>query len=700
MALPQNVRRALEKQDHDSIENEWIAHQSEAPDDLDFFVGVARGLTGVGQEERARFLLEMLDEGLKEKGHWEIRYNLLRRAGTILFEPEDVHPAIIETLEGLHGDTPSFDGLVQAVRLDKAPHDLNKNWEKADRLRDLVPYDVGAVVLMKGKGAGTVTDVNLELDSLKVDFPGHPGLSVGFRAAPKMLEPLAAGHVLRRKMEEPEALKTIGAEDPPELLRIVLESFDRPLEAGEVKSAVEGVVPAKKWTSWWAAARKHPQVMAHGKGRQSYTWLASEGKALDAVWQRFEKAEPRDRITLLKKEGERDDDLASRMAGALADQARKLSAAGSAPDDRALAFEIAWALGSGAPGAKSADAPPPAEVLTGTVDPRPVLAAIEDRGAKEGAYQLLREEREDWVQVYSAQILRETEPKVLDLLADALSDESPQDLLRFAETVAGQPAKNPPAFAWLAERATHDEQIRSRAPLRFLEQILGALVDQRFVPYRVRLAKLVESGGTVPKLLDHLETRHAERAEEAIHKAAALEPFQRDALTNALHLRFPELRGEGTIDVIYSTPEAIEARREELSQLVKHEIPANRKAIEEARALGDLRENFEYKSARARHEYLSSRQAQLEGDLNLARPIDASQINTSQVRIGTTVELAESGGDGTRTITILGPWDSKPEDDILAYETDLAKALLGKAPGEEIEAAGTTYEVKAIRPYR
>jgi transcription elongation GreA/GreB family factor len=64
------------------------------------------------------------------------------------------------------------------------------------------------------------------------------------------------------------------------------------------------------------------------------------------------------------------------------------------------------------------------------------------------------------------------------------------------------------------------------------------------------------------------------------------------------------------------------------------------------------------------------------------------------------VELAETGGDGTRTITILGPWDSKPEEDILAYETDLAKTLLGKSPGETVEAAGTEYEVKSIKPYR
>lgn len=698
MSVPADVRRTIENGQLDRIDDLWLQRLAEDPEDLDHFVGVARALTGVAEEERARMLLQMLDEALRDHELWRTRLDLLRRAGTLLFEPPDVHPAILETLQALHGDTPSFDELVKAVRLDKAPHDLEKAWKKVDRLRELVPYDVGAVVWMKGRGAGRVTEVNLELDSLKVEFPGHSNLSVGFRAAPKMLRPLPPGHVFRRKEEEPEALKELAESDPPELLRIVLTSFEKPLEASDVKEAVEGLVPPNRWTSWWAAARKHPQVMAHGKGRQTYSWLASEKHALEAVWERFEEAEPRSRIALLRKEGSRDRDLARRMAEALAGSARDAAEA-----DPALAFEIALGLESESSvpeGAAGEGIPAPEELVTSAAEPKRLLTGIEDRAAKERAYRLVRELRDDWVEVYGAQLGREEDAKVLDLLADALAETAPKELQRFAEAVVGQPHKNPAGFTWLAERAAGDPELRRRNPLRLMEQIFTSMVDRRFAPYKMRLARLVESGGTVPRLLDHLEERHAERAETAIHKAAALESYQRDALTNALHLRFPELRGEGESELIYSTPEAIEARRRELEALVKEEIPANRKAIEEARALGDLRENFEYKSARQRHEYLSARQAQLERELTVARPIEADKIDPSEVRIGTRVELTpKDGGAAPRTITILGPWDSKPEEDVLAYESDLAQALLGKRPGEPVEAGGTEYEVGAIRRY-
>ena len=172
MAIPTELRHRIEKADFDSIEGAWLEHQAEAADDLEFFVGVARSLIGVGEEERSRFLLQMLDDQLREQDLWQARLDLLRGAGNLLLESEEIHPAILETLRALYGETPSFEGFVQATRLHKAPHDIKKTWEKVDRFRELVVFDVGCVVVMDGKGAGRVTDVNLELDSLKVDFGG------------------------------------------------------------------------------------------------------------------------------------------------------------------------------------------------------------------------------------------------------------------------------------------------------------------------------------------------------------------------------------------------------------------------------------------------------------------------------------------------------------------------------------------------
>lgn len=692
MAISREIQGLLAKEQFDSIEDHWLARAAEAPDDLDYFVGVARALVGTGEDDRARFLLGMLDVELTSHGHWVTRLKLLERAGSLLFPtPETQHEAILESLRGSHGASPGFEGFLQAVRLDKAPQDLPKTWEKVERFLSLIPYDVGAVVLMEGKGAGRVAEVNLGLDSLKIDFEKHKGLTVGFRAAAKLLMPLPPGHVLRRKMEDKPSLIALAASSPPELLRLVLESYGRPLGAGEVREALDGVVTESRWTTFWAAARKHPQVVADNKTRQAYSWLASSAHATDNVWRRFEAAAPRERLSLYRKEGDRDPELGDRMAAALVEMA-----SGAVDADPGLAFELSFFLErSGRLPAESDFTPD--QLLGHTADPATALRGIEDRAAKERAYGLTRELRTDWPVIFTTMLSREEDPKILDLLADVLSTAGPVELWRFIDGALGQPHKNPAAFTWVAERAQRDEAFRARNPLRLLQQLFGVLVDSRFTPLRPRLLPLLESGSTAARTLAHLAPDHAAQAEEAIQRAAGLEGYQRDAMQTALQLRFPQLRAAED-ELIYSTPEAIASRREELRALVQEELPTNRKAIEEARAMGDLRENFEYKSARQRHEYLSSRQAKLERELSLARPLDPARIDTAEARIGTRVTLV--AGNRERVITILGPWDSKPEEDILAYESDLAQGLLGKKVGEAFSIGTEKYEVRAIATWR
>jgi len=687
MGVPRSIQGFLAKGDFESLEDEWLARVAEDPADLDTYVSVARALVGTDEDERARFLLDMLDEELRDRELWPIRLKLLRRSGSLLLEGDDLHPAILETLERLYGDRPSFEELVDAVGLRRATHDIPKTWQKVERFESLVAFDVGAVVEMEGRGVGRVVEVNRELESFKVDFEGLSGLTVGFRAAPKLLQPLAEDHVLRRKLEDPEALRELAREDPPELLRQVLVSYDRPLKAGEIRQALSGVVEDDAWSSWWAAARKHSQVVAKGSGgRQTYAWAESGSDALEAVWEAFRKEKPRRQIELLRREGDRDPDLRRRMAEHLAAAADEVH-----EEDPGLAFEIWFALerADGAP----EDVPWSPDALLTAVSPKTLFGGIEDRLLRERAYTMYRERRDDWPEVFQIQMGQEEDPRALDLLAEALQHEAPDRYSRVIDDVLAQPQRAPATFIWLAERAAVDDDLRARNPLRLLSQILLAPARNELRSYRTRLLPLADSGGTLPRLLSHLTEDQAAKAEQAIQRASAFEPYQRDRLLEALKLRFEGL-AQSDEEPLYATAESIERKRSEFQELVRKELPDNRKAIEEARALGDLRENFEYKSARQRHEYLSARATRLEQDLARVQRI-STDVDPSQVRIGTRVALATDDGE-SRTVTLLGPWESDPENGVISYQSDLGRALLGRKPGQGVEVGGTRYTVKAI----
>jgi transcription elongation GreA/GreB family factor len=687
MSISRETLHLLSKGQYDAVEAAWFERVEGGDTDIESYVGIARALVGNGEEKRARALLDLLDDQLRQRSAWRERLVLLKRGGALVVPPEKAHKEILETLRKLHTGRPDFANLLEGVGLNQA--EAGKVWDKVERLEALLTFETGAYVWMDGKGVGRVTDVNAGLETFKVDFEKQKGMSVGFRAAGKLLKSLPPGHILRRRVEDPTA---VAALKPPELLAEILKSAGKALGATEIRDSVGALVKESQWASWWAAARKHPQVVASGSGsRQTYSWAETSAHAADKTWGRFEKADLRGRLELLRREGAKDAELRSRMAEVLHVDADRVTRA-----DPGAAYEAWHALEKfgEAPGEDSAWHP---SRLTRAADPRKLLSGIGDRSLRERAYAAIREAGDNWPTVFADRLTKEDDPRTLAMLVNALRGVESPELDRWLDQVVSQPRKLPAAFVWLAESAGSDDELAGRNPLRLLQQTLAVLLADEFAPFRTRLKPLVDSGSTLPKLLARLNEEQATSAREAILRAPGLEGYQRTPLLNALELRFHSLRQEVEAP-LYATPESITERRAELKKLLEVEIPTNRKAIEEARALGDLRENFEYKSARQRHEYLAARTSGLDRELRRVLPLDASAIDPSEIRIGTRVDLR--GKDATTQLTILGPWESQPEAGVVSYESELARRLLGKRVGDVVEVDGQPVTVAAIARFR
>jgi transcription elongation GreA/GreB family factor len=95
---------------------------------------------------------------------------------------------------------------------------------------------------------------------------------------------------------------------------------------------------------------------------------------------------------------------------------------------------------------------------------------------------------------------------------------------------------------------------------------------------------------------------------------------------------------------------------------------------------------------------LNARAAALNGELRRVRIIDTAGMDASEVRIGTRVELERAGT--RRVLTLLGPWESKPEEDVISYESDLGQRILGEKVGSTVEVGGEAWTVAAIQPHR
>ena len=138
-------------------------------------------------------------------------------------------------------------------------------------------------------------------------------------------------------------------------------------------------------------------------------------------------------------------------------------------------------------------------------------------------------------------------------------------------------------------------------------------------------------------------------------------------------------------DVIL-TPEGLanlKAELENLSTVRRREVAAR---IKEAREFGDISENAEYDDAKNEQAMLEARIATLEDKLRSASVIDATELDTDVVRVGSTVHVVD--GDGAKLkYTIVGSAEAKPADLKLSNESPVGKALIGRKKGETVSVA-------------
>jgi transcription elongation factor GreA len=131
------------------------------------------------------------------------------------------------------------------------------------------------------------------------------------------------------------------------------------------------------------------------------------------------------------------------------------------------------------------------------------------------------------------------------------------------------------------------------------------------------------------------------------------------------------------------TPEGLTNLKSELEQLStirRREVAAR---IKEAREFGDISENAEYDDAKNEQAMLEARIAGLEEKLRSATVIDASDLSTDVVRVGSVVHVKDEAGKSTK-YTIVGSAEASPEAAKLSNESPVGRALLGHKRGEEV----------------
>jgi len=119
-------------------------------------------------------------------------------------------------------------------------------------------------------------------------------------------------------------------------------------------------------------------------------------------------------------------------------------------------------------------------------------------------------------------------------------------------------------------------------------------------------------------------------------------------------------------------------------KVLRQERPKIVDSIEEARAHGDLSENAEYHAAKERQGQVEAQIADLEDRVSRAQIIDPTTLGGDRVVFGATVTLMDED-DKKVTYQIVGLAEADAKIGRISYESPLARALIGKSVGDEVE---------------
>ncbi len=132
------------------------------------------------------------------------------------------------------------------------------------------------------------------------------------------------------------------------------------------------------------------------------------------------------------------------------------------------------------------------------------------------------------------------------------------------------------------------------------------------------------------------------------------------------------------------TKEGYERLKNELQRLQKEERPIVIRAIEEARAHGDISENAEFEAAKDKQGLLETRIMDLNQKLGGCEIIEPSDEDNGRITFGSTVVMEDLETGEITSYRLVGPYEADVQAGTISVTSPLGKALIGKEEGEGV----------------
>lgn len=604
---------------------------------------------------------------------------------------------------------------------------MREEFEKMAAAGKLERHHIESLVLLaesgfcmhRSWGFGRIKAVDTVFARFTIDFENKPDHAMDLSFAAESLRVIPKSHILARKVSEVESLRKLAATNHLELVRLVLSSYDGHATVEQIQKVLVPDVVREDWKKWWEAARRQLKKDGHFqvplKKSEPILFQEQEVSLQDRLLEEFRAAKGlKARIAVTAELLRNASDLADRKAAAAEVISTFNAEIGNYQRTQpAVALDAIFARDDVR---SMADLPPAADEIQAQAIWQPEvqlgplleqLPAAKHRRALE-SFKAAHPDR--WYDALRL-ALNGCSAKLCRELSGLLVQEGKLDLLK--ETLArriSQHTASSELLLWLA-KDRNDSFADILGPEVF-RAMLTAMERDQFNERRSNRLRdyIMDDQELLVELIGSADFEVIKDLTRALQFSPCFDDMDKRSLLARIVKSYPAIQslisGEQSKQAtnLLVSWDSLERRKNDYHQLVEKKIPANSKEIAVARGYGDLRENHEYKAAKEMQKLLMRQKAELESDLLRARGTDFSNPRTDVASIGTIVHTTDLQTQQTERFTILGAWDSAPEQNLVSYLSPMAQSLLGHKAGDEVEfevhGVVHRHRIDRIDPYK
>ncbi len=589
----------------------------------------------------------------------------------------------------------------------------------------LEAMEPGAYCIHRSWGFGQIKSYDDASQKLIIDFLNKKGHPMDPAFCLSSMQILPANHLLVRKQTEPAKIAKLIAEDPAQLVVEGLQAYpNNATTMIDLEITLAEVLGEDKFKKWWSAAKKviakDPRIAVPAKKTECYILRETPVSAEDEIMEQFNGTRSARRRILLAEDlvaaaGSKEvkGDLKTILTGVTESvkDSNQLDAA-----ERLYGAFVRDSLAK-VVGVDSATLEPSQASLIANV--RDLVGIAEKIPVQfQGRFlDLVKETHPIEYRDAAFTLLKTSQGKFTTECINFLVENGHADELA-AALKRWQIEQNlrAPVLLWIVKNR-HSKKFAKLLNDLITPRLLSAIffaIDyealQAASARRIPLGDILsEDTDLIADLLSTADPETARDLANALMLNQGFEELTKKSLLARFIKIFPGIQSivakeaESNEEQILVSRSSYEAKRIEYETIVSKKIPENSKAIATAREHGDLKENSEYKMAKQDQTVLMAQKSQLEKELSRARITDFKEATSDQVSVGSIVTVSSGSSSKATSYTLLGAWDSSPEQNILAYKTPLGLALLGKKTGDTVKVKiGTseeTYTIKSIGRY-